>query len=114
MSVAPPYWYPLDPGVPMVVDMEKVREQLQARLKKTFAKEFEGFDVERLVEIGEAAEELVRYAHNQKVDLIMMSSHGYGPFRSLLLGSVTKKCCTTLAALCGLPRMWKRRLTRNT
>ena len=91
MSVAPPYWYALDPGVPMVVDMEEVREHFQKRLKKVLIREFEGFDVQRVVEIGEAAEGLVRYAHNQAVDLIMMPTHGYGPFRSLLLGSVTAK-----------------------
>jgi nucleotide-binding universal stress UspA family protein len=91
LSVAPPYWYAADPGVPMVIDVEEVREQLRARLEKTLTQEFEGLDVQRFVEIGEAGAELVRYAHNQGVDLIMMPTHGYGPFRSLLLGSVTAK-----------------------
>ena len=91
MSVAPPYWYAADPGVPMVVDVEEVRDQLRARLANTLTREFEGFDVQRVVEIGEAAEELVRFAHTNEVDLIMMPTHGYGPFRSLLLGSVTAK-----------------------
>src|SRR5215469_15258429 len=67
MSVAPPYWYALDPGVPMVVDMEEVREQFRTRLKKTLVREFEGLSVQRVVEIGEAAQELVRYAHSQGV-----------------------------------------------
>jgi nucleotide-binding universal stress UspA family protein len=75
----------------MVVDMEEVRGQFRKRLKKTFIPEFEGFHVQRVVEIGEAAEELVGYAHSQGVDLIMMPTHGFGPFRSLLLGSVTSK-----------------------
>jgi nucleotide-binding universal stress UspA family protein len=91
MSVAPPYWYAADPGVPMVVDVEEVRDQLRARLDKTLTAEFAAFNVQRIVEIGEAAEELVRYAHSQGVNLIMMPTHGYGPFRSLLLGSVTAK-----------------------
>jgi nucleotide-binding universal stress UspA family protein len=91
MSVAPPYWYEADPGVPMVVDLEEVRDQLKARLESTFTDEFASFEPRRVVEIGEAAEELVRFAHNEDVDLIMMPTHGYGPFRSLLLGSVTAK-----------------------
>lgn len=91
MSVSPPYWYAADPGVPMVVDVEEVREELQARLGNTFTEEFGAFDVQRIIEIGEPAEELVGYAHRHGVDLIMMPTHGYGPFRSLLLGSVTAK-----------------------
>ena len=43
------------------------------------------------VEDGEPAGIITRFAHEQGVDLIMMPSHGYGPFRSLLLGSVTAK-----------------------
>ena len=34
---------------------------------------------------------IVDFAHNNDVDLIMMPTHGYGPFRTLLLGSVTAK-----------------------
>jgi nucleotide-binding universal stress UspA family protein len=34
---------------------------------------------------------IVEYAHNGRFDLIMMPTHGYGPFRRFLLGSVTAK-----------------------
>jgi nucleotide-binding universal stress UspA family protein len=47
--------------------------------------------VRRVVEQGEPAEAIVRYAERRQVDLIMMSSHGEGPFRRFLLGSVTSK-----------------------
>jgi nucleotide-binding universal stress UspA family protein len=43
------------------------------------------------VEEGDPASVITRFAHERGVDLIMMPSHGYGPFRSLLLGSVTAK-----------------------
>ena len=41
--------------------------------------------------IGDPAQMITRFAHANGVDLIMMPTHGYGPFRSLLLGSVTAK-----------------------
>jgi nucleotide-binding universal stress UspA family protein len=45
----------------------------------------------RIVLEGDPAHEIVEYAHEGKVDLIVMPTHGYGPFRRFLLGSVTAK-----------------------
>jgi nucleotide-binding universal stress UspA family protein len=91
ISVAAPYWYPVDPGVPVMVDIDEVQEQLQERLDQALTREFQSLDVRRVVEIGEPAEAITTFAHKEDVDLIMMPTHGYGPFRSLLLGSVTAK-----------------------
>jgi nucleotide-binding universal stress UspA family protein len=46
--------------------------------------------VRKLLE-GDPARQIVSYADEHKVDLIMMPTHGHGPFRALLLGSVTAK-----------------------
>ncbi|MBV8903985.1 MAG: universal stress protein, partial [Acidobacteriia bacterium] len=43
------------------------------------------------VEQGDPASVITRFAQERSFDLIMMPSHGYGPFRRLLLGSVTAK-----------------------
>jgi nucleotide-binding universal stress UspA family protein len=91
ISVAAPYWYAGDPGVPMVVDMDEVKEQLENRLAKSLTQEFRDFEVQRVVDIGEPGEAITRFAQTEGVDLIMMPTHGYGPFRSFLLGSVTSK-----------------------
>ena len=40
---------------------------------------------------GDPAGRIVQYAHNSNVDLLVMATHGYGPFRRFLLGSVTAK-----------------------
>ena len=40
---------------------------------------------------GEPAREIVDFAAANQVDLVMMPTHGYGPFRQLLLGSVAAK-----------------------
>lgn len=40
---------------------------------------------------GDPARVIVEYAHAQKFDLVVMPTHGYGPFRRFLIGSVTAK-----------------------
>jgi nucleotide-binding universal stress UspA family protein len=41
--------------------------------------------------IGTPAQEILKAADKQKVDMIVMGSHGHGAFGTLLLGSVTQK-----------------------
>jgi nucleotide-binding universal stress UspA family protein len=91
ISAVAPYWYAGDPGVPMIVDMDEVKEQLERRLANSLTRELQGLEVQRVVDIGEPGEIITRFAHTEGVDLIMMPTHGYGPFRSFLLGSVTAK-----------------------
>jgi nucleotide-binding universal stress UspA family protein len=93
LSVAQPYWYTGggDPGVPVVLDTEEIRAELQTRLDSSMIREFQHLPVQRIAEMGDPADVITEFAHTQGVDLIMMPTHGYGPFRSLLLGSVTAK-----------------------
>ena len=59
---------------------------------QTFAEqEFGTACAQKVVEEGDAAEVIVDYAEKQKVDLIMMPTHGFGPLRRFLLGSVAAK-----------------------
>lgn len=46
---------------------------------------------ERRLETGDPARTIVRVAGAEKVDLIMLPTHGYGGFRRFILGSVTAK-----------------------
>ena len=50
-------------------------------------------DVEtvRAVRVGHAFVEIIHYAAGNAVDLIVMGTHGRGPVRHLLLGSVAEK-----------------------
>jgi nucleotide-binding universal stress UspA family protein len=50
-----------------------------------------GCKVKTLFREGEPASEIIRVANEEKADLIMISTHGYGPFRRFLLGSVAAK-----------------------
>src|SRR5262249_39220234 len=48
-------------------------------------------NVIRKVLEGDAALEIVEYARVEKAGLIVMPTHGYGPFRRFIVGSVTTK-----------------------
>ena len=47
--------------------------------------------VRRLLLEGDPARKIVEIAHAERVDLIVMPTHSYGPFRRFILGSVTAK-----------------------
>lgn len=66
---------------------EQARRQLDAFL----AGELSGAQVKRVVLDGDPAEKIVRYAQSEQADVIAMPTHGYGPFRRFILGSVTAK-----------------------
>lgn len=94
MSVISPFWQSASSGDlsgSLVVDMDELKRDLEMRLDGAFTREFADLKVDRVAEIGDPAEVITRYAHTEGADLIMMPTHGYGPFRSLLLGSVTAK-----------------------
>jgi nucleotide-binding universal stress UspA family protein len=90
IGVAHPIYYAGmgDPGGPIVINTETMLSDLRERLDCVFMKHLQ---VERVAELGDAAQAITRFAHHHAVDLIMMPTHGYGPFRRLLLGSVTAK-----------------------
>jgi nucleotide-binding universal stress UspA family protein len=53
--------------------------------------ERKGLPVRRMVVQGDPARKIVAFAASEQCDLIVMPTHGYGPFRRFLLGSVTAK-----------------------
>ena len=93
LSVAQPFYYAGmgDPGGPVLLYTDEIMNELKTRLDTALVKEFAHLPVERVAELGDPAQVILDFAHNHGVDLIMMPTHGYGPFRSLLLGSVTAK-----------------------
>jgi nucleotide-binding universal stress UspA family protein len=53
--------------------------------------ELAGVNVRKIVVTGDPAASIVDVAHIERPGLIVMPTHGYGPFRRFLLGSVTAK-----------------------
>jgi nucleotide-binding universal stress UspA family protein len=65
----------------------QARKQLEAFL----ASELSGVSLQRVLLEGDPAQQIVQYAQTQQIDVITMPTHGYGPFRRFILGSVTAK-----------------------
>ena len=88
LSVLPPVWDFGFTGPPaQTAELEALKTKLDAALTKELA----GLKVERVARKGDPASIVVDYAHTNAIDLIMMPTHGLGPYRGLLLGSVTAK-----------------------
>lgn len=67
------------------------RKQAEDQMKKVRFKAWRRLPVEHVLREGDPARMIVEFANSEHIDLIMMPTHGYGPFRRLLLGSVTAK-----------------------
>jgi nucleotide-binding universal stress UspA family protein len=75
-------------GYPIIIDIPGIEAGARKHLERF---EIDLPAVNRLVTMGDPAFEIIKYAEENGVDLIMMPTHGYGTFRSLLLGSVAAK-----------------------
>jgi nucleotide-binding universal stress UspA family protein len=71
--------------------MAELLKRGQHDLDRALQPELKGLPVKRLLLQGEPADEIIRVARDEHVDLIVMPTHGYGAFRRFLLGSVTAK-----------------------
>lgn len=65
--------------------------QVRADLDAFLAEELPAEIADRVVREGDPAQEIVALAHELEAGLIVMPTHGYGPFRRFILGSVTAK-----------------------
>jgi nucleotide-binding universal stress UspA family protein len=74
------------------LDVSEDRTALaKAHLDNFLPDEFAVLTVERVIREGDPAQEIVDCAAERQSDLIVLPTHGYGPFRRFLLGSVTAK-----------------------
>lgn len=74
---------------------EKLRERAQERAEKLFAEaeaiaDEHGVEIDTSTAVGDPAREIVDYAAEQDVDLIVIGSHGRPPMSRILLGSVAE------------------------
>jgi nucleotide-binding universal stress UspA family protein len=95
LHVLPPITYELGGfefgGVVMTGAFADRIAQAQGELDEFLRDELAGQKVLRVVLDGDPAQKIVEYAHSEQAGLIIIPTHGYGPFRRFLLGSVTAK-----------------------
>jgi nucleotide-binding universal stress UspA family protein len=77
---------PLEPYV-----WEPQTALLTKRLNEFANENFKDIRTQTFVSTGDPAEQIVQCARANRTDLIMMPTHGRGPFRRFVLGSVTTK-----------------------
>ena len=71
--------------------LEKQRQTMAAELSEFAEAEFADVRIKEIIVTGDAADSITGQAARNRVDVIMMPTHGRGLFRRLLLGSVTAK-----------------------
>jgi nucleotide-binding universal stress UspA family protein len=95
LHVLPPPHYEfgaMEIGGPMLAELYATRtSHLRQQLDAFLAEELDDARLERLVLEGDPARKIVQHAHEDKFDLIVMPTHGYGRFRRFILGSITAK-----------------------
>ena len=82
------------PGWPMPGAQEAIQgivDEDRRQVDAFLSSEFQNIDVARVMLHGDPAPVIVDYIAQQGIDLVMLPTHGYGPFRQFLLGSVTAK-----------------------
>ena len=82
----------LEIGGPVLAELYRGRAELaSAELDAFLASELAELRTRRTVLEGDPASQIVDFAHREGADLILMPTHGYGPFRRFILGSNTAK-----------------------
>jgi nucleotide-binding universal stress UspA family protein len=90
----PSCWYSgwgdgMSAAYPIMIDIPDLEESARQELTAFFDPSPAPPDI--FIKLGDPSTEIVRFAEQHQVDLIMMPTHGAGLFRRLLLGSVTAK-----------------------
>jgi len=78
----------------VVLDASEQRMAL-AKLKALTGDTLEGTEIVRAVSVGQAAQEIVKYAGRQKIDLIVLGTHGRTGLAHVLMGSVAEAVVRT-------------------
>ncbi len=88
------YWSSMGPeGVPIGPPPQEMLELSRNRMERFRNEQLQGFPRAPITEVtlGRPFAEIIRYAREKSIDLIVLSTHGRGAFAHMLLGSTTEK-----------------------
>jgi nucleotide-binding universal stress UspA family protein len=95
LHVLPPPHYEfgaMEPASSALTELYATRAaQVKKNLEFHLSAELAGLNVRRVLLEGDPARKIIEHATCEGVGLILMPTHGYGPFRRFILGSVTAK-----------------------
>jgi nucleotide-binding universal stress UspA family protein len=79
-------------GAPVIERLARKRhEEASKELETCQKREFKAARIRRVLLEGDPAKSIVEFADRERVDLITLPTHGFGPFRRFILGSVAAK-----------------------
>jgi nucleotide-binding universal stress UspA family protein len=85
-------WFPSSEGNNPARDyVAREKIMLDKFLREKFADELGRLKITQKVAVGAAASSIVEFAEHEKVDMIVMSTHGRTGLSHILIGSVTEK-----------------------
>ena len=85
------HWIKREDSGPVREMLERHRRMLERFLWKNFPEEMNLTEVRQVVEFGGAVENIIEKAEGERVDRIVMSTHGRTGIDHLLIGSVSEK-----------------------
>jgi nucleotide-binding universal stress UspA family protein len=95
LHVLPPPHYEfssMEVGGTVINELFETRNaQVRRELDGFLREELPDLRADRVLLEGDPARKIVEYAHDEHASLIVVPTHGYGPFRRFILGSVTAK-----------------------
>jgi len=84
------------PGIPASYSVREYSEEMSEAARKSFEEIVEnriprGIPVRTLILEGQPADEIVRKAESERVDIIVTATHGWTGWRRFMFGSVAEK-----------------------
>ncbi len=75
------------------LDEERLRRAAEGHLDKFVAEQMpeRAFSMKKAVAMGKPFAEIIRYARDEGIDLIVLGTHGHSALASMMLGSVAEK-----------------------